>query len=124
MNDARKPLRSRMLAVPSLSAKYLANVRAIAEDDLDWAKLGPTVAQYRKLIVDEVKADTRKLTTFEAFDRATADEPNSQPAQGRGSRMVLRTFADKRRTYLLNYAKPKPRQGDAGAKPERKEADR
>jgi hypothetical protein len=87
MNDMRKPLRSRMLAVPSLRAKYLANVKVIAQDSLDWAKLGPVVAKFRSLIESEIKADTRKLTSFEAFQRATADDPSAVPASpGRGSR--------------------------------------
>ena len=33
--------------------------------------LGPVVAEYRKLIEKEVEADTRKLDSFEAFQRAT-----------------------------------------------------
>jgi spore coat protein CotH len=40
LDDLRKPLRSRLLAVPRLKARYLAHVRTIAEDKLDWKKLG------------------------------------------------------------------------------------
>lgn len=100
LNDPRKPLRSKVLAVPSLREKYLQNVRTIAEKSLDWKNLGPVVAQYRKLIEKEVEADTRKLDSFEAFKRTTADEP----APGvRGRDMPLRLFADERRKYLLDY---------------------
>ena len=42
LNDARKPLRSRLLAVPALKARYLDHVRTIAEDWLDWNKLKPS----------------------------------------------------------------------------------
>lgn len=107
LDDAKKPLRSKLLAVPSLRARYLAHVRTIAEDSLDWKKLGPVVAQYRALVEKEIEADTRKLTSFTAFQKATADTPveNAAPAEsgrGRGG-MSLREFADRRRVYLLGY---------------------
>jgi hypothetical protein len=102
--NARTPLRSKVLAVPALKAKYLANVRAIAEKSLDWNTLGPVVAQYRALIEKEVEADTRKLDSVEAFRRATADAPGDG---GRGRGASLRAFADARRKYLLDYREPK-----------------
>ena len=80
-NSPRMPLRSKVLAVPSLRAKYLANCRTIAEKSLDWKTLGPVVAQYRKLIEKEVEIDTRKLDSAEEFRKLTADEP---AAGGRG----------------------------------------
>jgi len=97
LTDARKPLRSRLLAVPELRKKYLEHVRTIADVWLDWNKLGPIVAQYRALIAPEVAADTRKLAPLEAFQRAIADEPS----EGRPN---LRAFADQRRTFLMNHA--------------------
>jgi hypothetical protein len=103
LTDTRKPLRSKVLAVPVLRAKYLEKVRTIANDSLDWKNLGPVVAQYRKLIEKEVEADTRKLDSFEAFKRATADEAS---ANARGREIPLRAFADARRKYLLDYKEP------------------
>jgi hypothetical protein len=120
LDDNRKPLRSRLLAIPRLRAKYLQHVRTIAEESLDWKKLGPVVAQYRKLIADEIEIDTKKLEPFEAFQRATADaspatDGNNPPRDGEpggagpggrgpGNGMSLRVFADQRRKYLLNNA--------------------
>ena len=105
LTDVRKPLRSKILAVPSLKAKYLADVKTIAEKSLDWNNLGPIVALHRKVIEAELKIDTRKLEPFEAFARTTADAP--EPSKGR--EMSLRSFAEQRRKYLLNYAeKPRP----------------
>lgn len=100
LNDPRKPLRGKILAVPSLRAKYLANVKTIAEKSLDWNKLGPLVADYRKLIEKEIAADTKKMTTTEAFLSSTGDGP----AMGRG--LPLKTFAEQRRKYLLDYKEP------------------
>jgi hypothetical protein len=103
LDDPRKPLRSRLLAVPSLRAKYLGHVRTIARESLDWKVLGPVVAQYRALIEKEVEADTRQLYSSAAFQAATADGPGPEArSQGRGRGLSLRTFADQRRTYLLN----------------------
>lgn len=94
LNDPRKPLRSKLLAVPALRKRYLEMVRSIAEKQLDWKYLGPIVAKYRELIAKDVEADTRKLYSLEAFKRATADE--SSPRS-------LRAFADARRKYLLDH---------------------
>lgn len=104
LNDARKPLRSRLLAVPALRVRYLDHVRRIAEEWLDWDKLKPVVDQYRALIEKEVEADTRKLTSFAAFQNAVGDTPltGSEPARGR-SGQNLKTFAEGRRKFLLNY---------------------
>ncbi len=102
LDDAKKPLRSRLLAVPALRARYLAHVRTIAEDSLDWAKLGPVVAGYRRLIGKEIEADTRKLSSHAAFEALTADAPEAGEAPRRGA-MALRVFAEQRRAFLLSH---------------------
>lgn len=89
------------MAVPALRQRYLEHVRQIAADSLDWQKLGPAVAAFRELIDSEVKADTRKLLSYDAFATATADRADEG---GRGRAMSLRGFADQRRKYLLNYS--------------------
>lgn len=114
LDDSRKPLRSKLLAVPSLRTRYLQHVRTIAEESLDWKKLGPVVAQYRSLIEKEIEADTRKLSSFADFQTATADvapkEPNDKPDAGQPRRfgpprhsVNLRAFANQRREFLLNH---------------------
>jgi hypothetical protein len=112
MDDDRKPLRSRLLAVPALRARYLEHVRTIA-DQLAWENLGPIVARQRALIEAEVAIDTRKLTTTAAFERAAADKPDAAPraeggqdgAPARPARQTpsLREFAEKRSAYLEKY---------------------
>jgi hypothetical protein len=100
----RKPLRSRLLSVPALRARYLAHVRTIADDWLDWNKLKPVVDQYRALIEKDVEADTHKLTSFAAFQRTVGDLPQKQGEQPRGRfDPGLKAFADSRRKFLLNY---------------------
>ncbi len=86
LDDPGKPLRSKLLAVPALRAKYLAYARDIASKWLDWATLGPLVTKYQGMIATDVKADTRKLDTNEAFD---------------ASAQALKAFADQRRAFVL-----------------------
>lgn len=109
MDDAGKPLRSKLLAAPALRERYLAKLRELAEVDLDWTNLGPVVARFRKLVEKEVAADTRKLSTTGEFLQLTADESvpaaESEPREmrrgpGHGG-MPLRAFADQRRAFLL-----------------------
>jgi hypothetical protein len=92
LDDPNKALRARLLAVPSLRARYLAYVRDIAETWLDWKKIGPLAEQFHALVAADVRADTRKLYTTQAFDAALDDSAES-----------LKTFIRQRRAYLLSY---------------------
>jgi hypothetical protein len=91
LDDASKPLRSKLLAVPELRARYLGYVRDIAERWLDWKTLGPLVERHQALIAGAVKADTRKLYTFEAFEAGVDQGDDS-----------LRAFVERRRAFLLS----------------------
>jgi len=95
LDDVSKPLRSRLLAVPALRARYLGYVKEIAEKWLDWRVLEPLVRQYQGLIAEEVKLDTKKLYTFEAFQAGVSTGPES-----------LKSFVDRRRAFLLKSANP------------------
>lgn len=106
-NDESKPLISKLLAVPALRQRYLGYVRDIAETWLDWKNLGPRVQQYQALITDEVKADTRKLSSYEAFQKGVSGEVASGNVGGPGQGTSLKSFADQRRAYLLNHAETK-----------------
>jgi len=114
LNDAGKPLRSRLLAVPSLRVRYLQHVRQIALDWLDWTKLEPLVRQYEALIDQAIVADTRKLSSYAEFKQALSAEPAPAAGEARGPRQAapLRVFVEQRREYLLNHEEikklPKP----------------
>jgi hypothetical protein len=109
-NDASKPLLSKLLAVPSLRARYLGDIREIAVTWLDWKKLGPLAQQYQAVIAEDIEADTRKLDSTEAFLSSLAAETaaaeGSRGGFGAGGKASLRTFAEKRRPYLLRAADP------------------
>jgi hypothetical protein len=95
IDDASKPLRSRLLMVPSLRARYLSYVRDIAGKWLDWRTLEPLVRRYQALIAESVKADTKKLYSFEAFQSNVANGDDS-----------LRGFVERRRAFLLKTVNP------------------
>jgi hypothetical protein len=97
-DDPRKPLRSKLLAVPSLRRKYLENVRTIAEKSLDGKTVGPVIEAYRSLIEREVEADTKKLMSLEAFRQAHGISANPQIVA-----VSLPRFLERRREFLLNH---------------------
>jgi len=61
-------------------------VRDIATKWLDWQRLGPIAEGYHTLIAADVKADTRKLESDEAFESGL---------------QTLKTFVERRRAVLL-----------------------
>ena len=101
LDDQSKPLRARLLQVPTLRTRYLKLVQEIATDWLDWQQLGPRVAAYQARIADLVRTDTRKLDSFEDF--AGGIESNTvQPGPcGDELRIGLHPFVTQRRTHLL-----------------------
>ena len=94
LNDTSKPLRSKLLAVPALRARYLGYVREIADKWLDWRTLEPLIKQYQSVIAADVKVDTRKLYTTERFTAGVERGDDS-----------LKTFVDRRRAFLLKAAR-------------------
>jgi spore coat protein CotH len=96
-DDPEKPLLNKLLEVPALKSRYLGYVKSIAEEWLDWKKLEPIIRDYQALIETDIKSDTRKLYSYEAFLKGVAaqnspDDPTS-----------LKTFAQDRRKYLLEH---------------------
>jgi hypothetical protein len=66
---------------------------------LDWNRLGPIARKYHVLIDADVKADTRKLDSYEAFQTLVEKDY----VRGDRTLMSLKTFANQRREFLLNY---------------------
>jgi hypothetical protein len=91
LNDDSKALRSKLLAVPALRAKYLSYVRDIANTWLDWNTLGPLAQKHHDAIAADVRIDTRKLYSTEGFETGVAS---------------VKRFADARRAFLLKATAP------------------
>ncbi|MCA9148888.1 MAG: CotH kinase family protein [Planctomycetales bacterium] len=115
IDNERTPLRSKLLAVPALKARYLNHVRTLADKALDWNTVAPRVAHYRHLLAADIQADTRKLSSYEAFLHATHNSQQFDDLDARASAAAtesaqpttdaaggLEAFFTRRRTYLLN----------------------
>ncbi len=98
-DEPAKPLLNKLLAVPSLKERYLGYVRHIAENWLDWNKVGPLVQQYQSVIAPDIEKDTHKLDSTEAFKTGLTED--------QGRRMGIKTFVEKRRAYLLGLPEVK-----------------
>ena len=117
-NDMMRPVISRLFAIPHLRARYLAHIRTIADKWLDWDVLQPIIAEYQSLVDAEVKADDKKLYTYEAF--ATSHIKDQGGGEGSGGRRggrgrratpSFKRFVEERAEYLLNHSeinKPTP----------------
>ncbi|MHC2069826.1 CotH kinase family protein [Bremerella sp. T1] len=101
IDNPRMALRNKLLAIPSLRAKYLGYVREIAEKSLAPEKIDAIVQQHAKQIEAIVASDTRKLESTEAFLQTT-----SMDANAKADAASLRKFCEERRDYLLNYQDP------------------
>jgi spore coat protein CotH len=96
--NAARPLIHRLLSNPEWRARYLAHVRTVADEWLDWEVLGPIAKEYQELIDAEVQQDDKKLYSYEDFATGT-------PAD-------LERFVTQRREYLRNHPelnKPSPK---------------
>ncbi len=109
IDNPERPLIGKLLAVPALKARYLAIVRDMADKWLDWDRLGPIARQHQALIRETLKADTRKLSSFEDFEKNLTETASGGggPGPGGGRGIIgIKEFADQRRAYLLKVTAP------------------
>ena len=88
-DNSARPLIHRLLSNPQWRARYLAHVRTVVNEWLDWEVMGPIVAEYMALIDAEVQQDDKKLYSYEEFANNSAPD--------------LKNFVTTRREYLLNH---------------------
>ncbi len=91
LKNSNAIIAQKLLAVPALRTRYLGYVREMATTWLDWSKLGPVAKTYHDLIDADVKRDTRKLESYDAFV-SSLEGPRG-----------LKAFADQRRAFLLGH---------------------
>lgn len=102
-DDPEKVLISRLLAVPALRERYLRYIRDMATTWLDWQKLGPLAATFQSAIDADVRQDTRKLDSYDAFRALVTEDREIMGTRAPVMRMGLKNFADQRRAFLLSY---------------------
>ena len=88
-DNAARPLIHRLLSNPEWRARYLAHVRTVVDEWLDWEVLEPIIKEYQALIDAEVQQDDKKLYGYEEFVTGV-------PAD-------LKRFVNERREYLRNH---------------------
>ena len=88
-NNTGRPLIKRLLSNPQWRARYLAHVRTVVNEWLDWEVLSPIVNEYIELIDTEVQQDDKKLYGYDEFKNGAPED--------------LKDFVNQRREYLLNH---------------------
>ena len=101
--DSGKPLLSKLLAVPEFRTRYLTIIRDIAENWLDWSKIEPLAKKYQAMIANDVKSDTHRLYSVQAFEDGVVKDVEEQGFRGPRQSISLKSFVEKRRAYLLAY---------------------
>jgi hypothetical protein len=103
IEDETKPLIHRLLKVPHLKSRYLAHVRTIRDEWLDWDRLEPLITRYQELIDQVIKTDTRKHDSYESFRRSVLEDQTGMGFRGPEIRISLKSFVQQRRDYLNTY---------------------
>jgi hypothetical protein len=88
-DDSAVPIMYRLMSIPQYRQRYLAHVRTILNSYLTEDLLFAKIDAYRALIETEVKADTKKLYTDQAFESGIT---------------ALKSFIANRRASLLANA--------------------
>lgn len=96
IDDPRRPLLSKLLAVPALRRRYLVHLNTIATEALDWDALAPQLKQLHATLLPEVRRETHKPDSFERFARGL-----EQDLPGTEEEPSLRKTIEERRTYVL-----------------------
>ena len=97
-DNVGRPLIKRLLSNPEWRARYLAHVRTVADEWLNWGVLEPIIKEYQTLIDAEVQQDDKKLYGYEEFATGVPGD--------------LERFVTQRREHLSNHpelSKPTPK---------------
>ncbi len=100
-----RPVISRLLDIPEWKARYIAHVRTVVDEWLDWEVLEPVIKEYRTLIKAEVEQDDKKLYDYRSFEE-------SVDGDGGGRIPSFKRYVTQRREVLLNHpelSKPTPK---------------
>ena len=104
-DNSMRPVISRLLGVPKWKARYIAHVRTVVNEWLDWNVLEPVIKEYHALIDADVENDDKKLSPYRDFEM-------SADGESRGRTPSFKQFVTQRREFLLNHPelkKPTPK---------------
>ena len=104
-DNSMRPVISRLLGVPKWKARYIAHVRTVVNEWLDWNVLEPVIKEYHALIDADVENDDKKLYPYRDFETSTDGESRERTPS-------FKQFVTQRREFLLNHPelkKPTPK---------------
>lgn len=96
-DNSARPLIKRLLSNPEWRARYLAHIRTVMDEWLDWEVFEPIIKEYQTLIDAEVQQDDKKLYGYQEFAVGVPED--------------LKRFVTERREHLRNHPelnKPTP----------------
>ncbi len=97
-----RPLARALLSNPVWRARYLAHVRTITRNWMDWEKIGPVFQKYQQLIDADVRADRRRLYSYAEF-KAGVQGAQAEGAAGRRGSRSLKSFVTERYRFLMEH---------------------
>ncbi|MCH2582209.1 MAG: CotH kinase family protein, partial [Planctomycetes bacterium] len=98
-SSRERPLISKLRSSPNLRARYIAHVKTILDESLNWEAIGPVVAAYRKVLGNEIAKDTTTLYPTEAYEKGV----DGDYVGGRRPVTGIKNFVTGRRAYLLKH---------------------
>ena len=95
LDDEDRPLVRRLLNIPSWRERYLAFLRTLVTQTLDWQVIGPRIGSWRHKIDDIVQQDVHSIYGLEAYQRAHAPATGAEPPR------TLQGIIERRQANLL-----------------------
>ncbi len=102
LDDPANVLYAKLLAAPSLRARYLSYVREIADNWLNWQRLGPLAKAAQATITEDVKRETHNPTGYIRFVQDLDQDTAATNGRTRDSTVApnLKTFIEERRVFI------------------------
>jgi len=102
LEDPANVLYTKLLAAPSLRARYLSYVREIADTWLTWQRLGPIAKAAQAIVAEDVKRETHTPTDYIRLVQDLDQDTTATNSRTRDSTVApnLKTFIEERRIYL------------------------
>ncbi len=108
LQDPENILFIKLLAAPSLRARYLSYVRAIADQWLTWQRLGPIAKAAQAIVTEDVKRETHTPNSYIRFVQNLDQDTSPGNGLKRDSTEApnLKAFIEERRVYLQQHTAP------------------
>ena len=103
-DDHNRPLVRALLSNPAWRARYLAHVRTITKNWMDWEQIGPVFEKYHQLIDADVRRDRKRLYSYAEFKSSVEGVEGEGAGAARGRRSSsLKSFVAERHRFLTKH---------------------